>query len=289
MNLVKYILNTVLLFSSIFKRMSGVGRLTNLTSDGVLRAFFYCWSHQMSSGASECLFIPAQNVSRHPPICRSAGQKLISMLMVLTNVLWSGCHFWADLNCPPELNCAVNYHIIAFSAVIYVHIGVGVLQSVGRGISAAGLTPNTAGCFSTSKHQSSPPAPSFSPPPSFCSFLLSFICSSALSPVLLAFIHSFFAFSFQFPYRRCFHLLLYTSHLPSSISAVFWRNDSEVPSGLYSSSASFIARAHTYTCERASPLLCHCFFLFPTRHLASWHSLSTSLSLCSSVSPCLQY
>lgn len=76
----------------------------------------------MSSGASRWLLILAQNVSSHPPICRRAGQKLISMLIVLTNVLWWGCHFWADLNRPRELNCTVNYHIIAFSAVIYLQL-----------------------------------------------------------------------------------------------------------------------------------------------------------------------
>lgn len=94
----------------------------------------------MSSRASGWLLIRAQNTSSPPPICRSAGQKLISMLMVLTNVLRWGCHFWADLNCRPELNCSVNYHIIAFSAVIYLHVEAGALQLVGRGVCAAGLT-----------------------------------------------------------------------------------------------------------------------------------------------------
>lgn len=145
----------------------------------------------MSSGTSACLF--------HPGAECITGQKLISMLMVLTNVLWSGCHFWADLNCPPELNCTVNYHIIAFSAVIYVHMGAGVLQLVGCGISLACLTPNTAGCFSTSKHQS--------PPPSSCSFLSLFLWSFSL---FLAFIHSSF---FQFTYRQCSFILSIFHHL----------------------------------------------------------------------------
>lgn len=225
-------------------------------------------------------FIAEQNVSGHPPICRSAGQKLISMLMVLTNVLWTGCHFWADLNCPPELNCTVNYHIITFSAVIYVHIGAGVLQLIARGISAAGVTPNAAGCFSPSKHQSfslHPPTP----PHTFSAlaFVFSVICSYFLSfslAVLLAFILLFFAFFLTHSVWWCFHLLLYTFHLPPSIAAVFEEDDSEVPSGLYSSSASFIAGRHTHT-----HTLCHSvrlfFCLFQQNTLT--HSLSISFFL----------
>lgn len=159
--------------------MSGVRRLTNLTSNRVLSSWLFFFVGADAFKCQAAPLIPPQNESSPTPlIWGSAGQKLISMLIVLTNVLWSVCHFWADLNCPLELNCAVNYHIIAFSAVIYVHTGAAVLQLVGRGISAAGLTPNTAGCFSTSKHQSLSPG---SPPlPSSCSFL--FLHSFVLSP-----------------------------------------------------------------------------------------------------------
>lgn len=236
--------------------MSGVRRLTNLTSNTVLSSWlFSCWCRciQMSSGAShpraECI------ESNPPPIWGSAGQKLISMLIVLTNVLWSVCHFWVDLNCPLELNCAVNYHIIAFSAVIYVHTGAAVLQLVGRGISAAGLTPNTAGCFSTSKHQSLSPGS----PPLFLLFSLSsFICSfSIFLSYFLSFIHSVLSFSFKFPYRRCFHLL--PLYIPSSIICLsrIWRNDSTVPSGLFSCSASFTLHTHTRLNTHTSSLPCH--------------------------------
>lgn len=220
-----------------------------------------------------------------PPIWGSAGQKLISMLIVLTNVLWSVCHFWVDLNCPLELNCAVNYHIIAFSAVIYVHTGAAVLQLVGRGISAAGLTPNTAGCFSTSKHQSLSPGS----PPLFLLFSLSsFICSfSIFLSYFLSFIHSVLSFSFKFPYRRCFHLL--PLYIPSSIICLsrIWRNDSAVPSGLFSCSASFTLHTHTHT-----HVWTHTHLLFPvisaSQCLALTDSHSILLSVCSSLSSCLQ-
>lgn len=198
----------------------------------------------MSSSPSDCLSIMVQTVSSHPAIWGSAGQKLISMLIVQTNVLWSGCHFWVDSNCPPELNCTVNYHIIAFWGVIYGHIGAGLLQLVGCGISAAGLTSNTAGCYSTGKHQSfNPPSP-----PSSCAFLLSFICSSSFHlTCLLSFILCFYlSVSLQAM------LSLTPLDFPSSIIylSCIWSDDSEVPSGVQSSSASFM---HTqgHTCEHS--------------------------------------
>lgn len=144
----------------------------------------------MSSRASGWLLIRAQNTSSPPPICRSAGQKLISMLMVLTNVLRWGCHFWADLNCRPELNCSVNYHIIAFSAVIYLHVEAGALQLVGRGVCAAGLTQTLQDVSPLANISLHPPPHThfyFSQLVSFYSHFF-FLLSLHL---LLVFIHSF--------------------------------------------------------------------------------------------------
>lgn len=155
----------------------------------------------MSSGASGWLLIRAQNTSSPPPICRSAGQKLISMLMVLTNVLRWGCHFWADLNCCPELNCSVNYHIIAFSAVIYLHVGAGALQLVGHGVCAAGLTQTVQDVSPLANISLHPPPHTHTHascilPTSLSSFLFSVIFFLLSLHLLLAFIHSFIAFFF---------------------------------------------------------------------------------------------
>lgn len=209
------------------------------------------------------------------------------MLIVLTNVLWSGCHFWADLNCPPELNCTVNYHIIAFSAVIYVHIGAGVLQLVGRGISTAGLTPNTAGCFSTGKHQSLllPPHP----PSLFLLFSFSLICSLSLFLFyVLSFIHSLLYYPSVFLRAM---LSLHPLYFPSSIIYLgcIWRDDSEVPSGLYSSSASFIGCMHIHMWTLTFFSVCQCVFFFSTPafgidifslHLLAFSQYSIKLRWC---------
>lgn len=148
----------------------------------------------MSSRASGWLLIRAQNTSSPPPICRSAGQKLISMLMVLTNVLRWGCHFWADLNCRPELNCSVNYHIIAFSAVIYLHVEAGALQLVGRGVCVAGLTQTL--------QDVSPLANiSLHPPPH-----THFMYSPYFSQLVSFYSHFFLTFSSSF---TCFYSFIY--------------------------------------------------------------------------------
>lgn len=174
----------------------------------------------MSSGASGWLLIRAQNTSSPPPICRSAGQKLISMLMVLTNVLRWGCHFWADLNCCPELNCSVNYHIIAFSAVIYLHVGAGALQLVGRGVCAAGLTQTVQDVSPLANISLHPPPHTHTHTLHVFSLLLSarFFFQSFFSYFLfifylLLFIHLLPFFFFHFPLMLSFSLL----YFPSSI------------------------------------------------------------------------
>lgn len=172
----------------------------------------------MSSGASGWLLIRAQNTSSPPPICRSAGQKLISMLMVLTNVLRWGCHFWADLNCRPELNCSVNYHIIAFSAVIYLHVEAGALQLVGRGVCVAGLTQTLQDVSPLANISLHPPphthfmySPYFSQLVSFFSHFFSYFLFIFY---LFLFIHLLTAFFFfHFPLMLSFSPL----YFPSSI------------------------------------------------------------------------
>lgn len=172
----------------------------------------------MSSRASGWLLIRAQNTSSPPPICRSAGQKLISMLMVLTNVLRWGCHFWADLNCRPELNCSVNYHIIAFSAVIYLHVEAGALQLVGRGVCAAGLTQTLQDVSPLANISLHPPphthfmySPYFSQLVSFYSHFFSYFLFIFY---LFLFIHLLTAFFFfHFPLMLSFSPLYFLSSI----------------------------------------------------------------------------
>lgn len=222
----------------------------------------------MSSGASGWLLIRVQNTSSPPPICRSAGQKLISMLMVLTNVLRWGCHFWADLNCRPELNCSVNYHIIAFSAVIYLHVEAGALQLVGRGVCAAGLTQTLQDVSPLANISLHPPphthtrfmySPYFSQLVSFFSHFFLTFSSSFTCFYSFIYCQPFFSSTFLW----CFHFLLCTFHLPFSISVVFEGDDSEVPSGLYSSSPSQNTHTQAHKRKLTSALLSHFLFFIP--------------------------
>lgn len=172
-----------------------------------------------------------------------------------------GCHFWADFNCPLELNCTVNYHIIAFSAVIYVHIRASALQLVGRGISAAGLTPNTAGCFSTSKHQSPPALPL-----SALFFLHSFVLSFSSCQTRF---HSFSLCLFL-PVSLQAMLSLAPLYCPSSIWAVFEGMTVKYPQG-YTVALPPLQRthtqAHTYTCEHLHLLFSVIVVFFPIRRI----------------------
>lgn len=156
----------------------------------------------MKADAIKCQALPLDCVSFllrvdcNSAACRGAGLNLISMLMVLTNVLWWRCHFWVDLNSASELNCTENYHIIAFLAVIYVHGEAGVHHFVGRGISAAAPTWRSAGWFSAVNihlyQHPSAPLPPHAPFFFIHLFLLSWLLSSShslcftLSVLLLA-------------------------------------------------------------------------------------------------------
>lgn len=109
-----------------------------------------------------------------------------------------------------------------------------VLQLVDCGSSSAGATLNTAGCFS---------------PTSFCSY--SFDLSLSLLSYLFSLVHSFL-----------FCPLPVSPAVMLSLASIFWlscigRNDSEVPSGLYSSSEN--THTHTHIFSSLSFLL----FLIP--------------------------
>lgn len=216
----------------------------------------------MSSRASGWLLIRAQNTSSPPPICRSAGQKLISMLMVLTNVLRWGCHFWADLNCRPELNCSVNYHIIAFSAVIYLHVEAGALQLVGRGVCAAGLTQTLQDVSPLANISLHPPPHTHFYFSQLVSFYSHFFSYFLFIFYLFLFIHLLTAF-FSSTFLWCFHFLLCTFYLPFSVSVVFEGDDSEVPSGLYSISPSQNTHTPAHKPKLTSALLSHFLFFIP--------------------------
>lgn len=169
--------------------MSRVRGLTSLTSNKVLNSWlFWNWCHQMSSIASGCISFKLREWIITPQPTEGAGLNLISMLMVLTNVLWWHCHIWVALNSNPELNCTVNYHIIAFSAVICVYGKASAHQIVGRGISVAAQALRSAGRFPISWHASSPTPPHL---PDFCSVLF---FNSVILCLLL----------YQFPCWQCF-------------------------------------------------------------------------------------
>lgn len=170
----------------------------------------------MKADAIKCQALPLDCVSfllrvdRNSAACRGAGLNLISMLMVLTNVLWWRCHFWVDLNSASGLNCTVNYHIIAFSAVIYVCGEAG----VHRGISAAAPTWRSVGWFSAAnihlyQHPSAPlppHAPFFFIHLFLLLWLLSFshsLCFTLCSPAGWAFTSSFVVSIFNHPSQRC--------------------------------------------------------------------------------------
>lgn len=126
-NSVKYISEACF---SLFKRTSEVWRLTTLISD--FPFFFFL-----------CVLMPS-NVKRHHRIKFHARVKWTKSATNLQKC-WTETYFYANngdkcariglpfLNgfelSPPELNCTVNYHIIAFSAVIYVHTGAPVCSS----------------------------------------------------------------------------------------------------------------------------------------------------------------
>lgn len=228
----------------------------------------------MSSRASGWLLIRAQNTSSPPPICRSAGQKLISMLMVLTNVLRWGCHFWADLNCRPELNCSVNYHIIAFSAVIYLHVEAGALQLVGRGVCAAGLTQTLQDVSPLANISLHPPPHTHFYFSQLVSFYSHFFSYFLFIFYLFLFIHLLTAFFFfHFPLMLSFSPLYFLSSI-FCLSSI-WRGWQW---GTLRVIQYLSFTEHTHTGTQTQTHICSSQS-FSFLYLSIWHFLSPSLHL----------
>lgn len=114
----------------------------------------------------------------------------------------------------------MNYHIIAFSAVIYLHGEAGALQLVGRAVCAAGLTQTLQDVSPLANISLHPPPHTHTRtscilPTFLSSFLFSVIFFLLSLHLLLVFIHSFIAglFFFHFPLMLSFSPL----YFPSSI------------------------------------------------------------------------
>lgn len=165
-----------------------------------------------------------------------------------------GCHFLNGFELSPwiELYCELSYNCI-FSCDLCANWGTVMLD---RDISAAGLTLNTAGCFSTGKHQSLPPSCLF--------FSFFFICSLSFFQLYLL------------------SLILCFSFLPTSLPVMLSLAAVDFPSSIICLSCNGKGRQRGSL--RVIQLLCllcsthtHCFFL--SLHLTPTHSLFVCLSL----------
>lgn len=186
----------------------------------------------------------------------TAGQKLISMLMVLTNVLWSWCRFLTGFELWPahELNCKSHYHNCIFSQDLYAQQG-----------RRAPVSWTWHFCHrSDSKHRGKFPERSY-----FSAVSVYFL------PVLLISIHLLFVF-FS-PCWRYIHFLL--CPLPSSIMCLccIGHDDSELSSGYGCTVwlSFYIAPSDTHT--HTSHLSVIVFFI--SHHLALTHCVSVFVNM----------